>query len=125
MDRLRLDMDKSYFLCGDMDVQIYDEQFVDNLQNLGSFITKYDVKLLKYDTEDAAVSTAGKTPTVETKFMVKLELNLPWRPVLAWPWGVMFEIDPDTYKIVRHIESWDIDPVEGVKQIFRKATVKI
>jgi hypothetical protein len=24
--------------------------------------------------------------------MVKLELNLPWKPVLAWPWGVGYEI---------------------------------
>lgn len=59
------------------------------------------------------------------KVMVKLELNLPWKPVLAWPWGVKYLIDPDTFLITSHIESWDIAPWEGVKQIFRPPTVKI
>ena len=44
--------------------------------------------------------------------MVKLELNLPWKPVLAWPWGVTYTIDPTTYLIVNHKESWDIDAWE-------------
>ncbi|KAL3921333.1 MAG: hypothetical protein SGILL_002803 [Bacillariaceae sp.] len=136
MERIKEDFEKSYFLNGNMDVEIYDpdcefadpfvsfrgrDRFVDNLQNLGSFITKYDAKLIKYEDADASLDT----PTVETKVMVKLELNLPWFPVLAWPWGVTFEIDPDTFLVTRHVESWDIEPVEGVKQIFRKATVKI
>ena len=82
--------------------------------------------------------------------MVKLELNLPWKPILAWPWGVTYEIDPDSYLVTSHVESWDIEPWEvslataqmischvmlsyfnqrtinqGVKQIFRKPTVQI
>jgi hypothetical protein len=44
--------------------------------------------------------------------MVKLELNLPWKPVLAWPWGVKYYIDPKTYLITSHQESWDIAPWE-------------
>ena len=44
--------------------------------------------------------------------MVKLELNLPWKPVLAWPWGVEYSIDPDTFLITKHEESWDIEPWE-------------
>jgi hypothetical protein len=83
--------------------------------------------------------------------MVKLELNLPWKPILAWPWGVDYSIDPETFLITKHEESWDIEPWEvrsakfacfpvlflilshsslhmlrqGVKQIFRKPTTKI
>ena len=57
--------------------------------------------------------------------MVKLELNLPWKPILAWPWGVTYAIDPDTFCIVDHEESWDIEPWEGVKQIFRTPTLKL
>ena len=44
--------------------------------------------------------------------MVKLELNLPWKPVLAWPWGVSYEIDPETFLVTTHKESWDIEPWE-------------
>ena len=84
--------------------------------------------------------------------MVKLELNLPWKPVLAWPWGVRYDVDPNTFLVTSHVESWDIEPWEvsifiirivisnsalsqyffhhhsfdqGVKQIFRKPTVKL
>ena len=44
--------------------------------------------------------------------MVKLELNLPWKPILAWPWGVRYIVDPDTCLVTDHIESWDIPPLE-------------
>jgi len=133
LERIKLDNDRYYFLSGQVDSLSYDDncifadpfvsfsgtqRFVDNLQNLGSFITNYDVKLLKYD-------VTGDQLTVQTKLMVKLELNLPWKPILAWPWGVEYKIDETTYKITSHIESWDIEPLEGVKQIFRKPTLKI
>jgi hypothetical protein len=137
IQRINDDNDRSYFLSGIVDEQIYDkdcvfadpfvsfsgrDRFVDNLKNLGSFITKYDAKVIKYN---SPVVTEQKIPVVETKIMVKLELNLPWKPVLAWPWGVLYEIDPTTFLITRHEESWNIEPLEGVKMIFRKATVKL
>jgi hypothetical protein len=134
LTRIQLDNDRSYFLSGEVDKLIYDEdcvfadpfvsfkgrdRFVDNLANLGSFITKYSAKLLDYQVADDGSNE------VKTKVMVKLELNLPWKPVLAWPWGVRYEIDADTNLITVHEESWDIAPVEGVKQIFRKPTTQI
>ena len=63
--------------------------------------------------------------SIYLQIMVKLELNLPWKPILAWPWGVQYTIDPETNLIVDHKESWDIEALEGVKQIFRKPTVSI
>jgi hypothetical protein len=164
IERIQLDNDRSYFLSGEVDRLIYDEQcvfadpfvsfagrdrFVENLANLGSFITKYSAKMLDYQ-----VST--DETVVNSRVMVKLELNLPWKPVLAWPWGVRYEIDPETNLITTHRESWDIEPLEvrnesccgscvsghgnslmfslllvgwlveqGVKQIFRKATTQV
>jgi len=116
--RIQLDNDRSYFLSGDVDKLIYDEdcifadpfvsfngrdRFVDNLQNLGSFITKYSAKMIEYTEEENRVTT---------KVMVKLELNLPWKPVLAWPWGVTYGIDPETFLVTNHEEAWDIEPWE-------------
>mmetsp|Transcript_20883 Transcript_20883/g.37706 ORF Transcript_20883/g.37706 Transcript_20883/m.37706 type:complete len:266 (+) Transcript_20883:47-844(+) len=133
LKRIQLDNDRSYFLSGEVDRYIYDEEctfadpfvsfdgrdrFIDNLANLGSFITNYDAKMIKND-----VGKDGEE--VVTKVMVKLELNLPWKPVLAWPWGVTYVIDPETCLVISHVESWDIAPLEGVKQIFRKPTVKV
>lgn len=133
LKRIQLDNDRSYFLSGEVDRYIYDEQctfadpfvafdgrerFIDNLANLGSFITNYDAKMINYSVENNGAE-------VLTKVMVKLELNLPWKPVLAWPWGVKYLINPETYLVTDHIESWDIEAWEGVKQIFRPPTVKI
>ena len=94
------------------------DRFVENLSNLGSFITNYDARLISYEIKEEGTQ-------VKTKLMVKLELNLPWKPVLAWPWGVAYAVDPNTFLITQHVESWDISAFEGVKQIFRKPTVKI
>ena len=131
--RIELDNERQYFLSGQVDVEAYDpdclfadpfvsfrgrQRFVDNLANLGSFITKYSARPLGYEVSDDEC-------TVQTKIMVKLELNLPWKPILAWPWGVKYEIDPSSKLITAHIESWDIEPWAGVKQIFRKPTVTI
>jgi hypothetical protein len=145
LQRIQLDNDRFYFLSGQVDALSYDpdcyfadpfvgfrgtDRFVENLQNLGSFITNYDVKLLDYDTDGANTNTDGQDKDqnqnyVKTRLMVKLELNLPWKPILAWPWGVKYEIDNETFLIVSHIESWDIEALEGVKQVFRKPTLKL
>lgn len=133
-DRIERDItERSYFLSGQVDELIYAEdcvfadpfvsfegrdRFVSNLANLGSFITNYSAKLLSLDD--------SSSPTeVTTKLMVKLELNLPWKPVLAWPWGVRYVVDPSTFLITTHEESWDIEPLEGVLQIFRKPTTSV
>jgi hypothetical protein len=122
IQRLKEDNNRQYFLSGTVDELIYDEdctfsdpfvsfqgrrRFVDNLQNLGSFITKYSAKPLDYTQNDLDGPTV-----VQTKFMAKLQLNLPWKPILAWPWGVVCTIDPETKLIVKHQEIWDIAPWE-------------
>eukprot|EP00548_Thalassiothrix_antarctica_P008476 CAMPEP_0194137754 /NCGR_PEP_ID=MMETSP0152-20130528/7597_1 /TAXON_ID=1049557 /ORGANISM="Thalassiothrix antarctica, Strain L6-D1" /LENGTH=182 /DNA_ID=CAMNT_0038834897 /DNA_START=205 /DNA_END=753 /DNA_ORIENTATION=- len=128
-DRIKNDCQNDYFISGKVDAGIYDidcifadpfvsfsgrDRFITNLENLaGGFITEnYSTKLLNYETTSNDIVT--------TKLMVKLELNLPWKPILAWPWGVTYTIDPNTYLITKHEESWDIDPLEGVLQIFKK-----
>lgn len=120
MMRIKEDNQREYFLSGQVDKLIYDEEcefadpfvsfkgrdrFIENLENLGSFITEYSARPLSYDDQ-------SEENAVVTKFMVKLQLNLPWKPVLAWPWGVRCEIDPETCLIVLHKESWEIDAWE-------------
>lgn len=120
LTRIEMDNARSYFLSGEVDVEAYAEdcvfadpfvsfsgrtRFVDNLANLGSFITNYDARFLGYEVDEAGSK-------VQTKIMVKLELNLPWKPVLAWPWGVTYSIEPESFLITEHVESWDIEPLE-------------
>jgi hypothetical protein len=54
------------------------------------------------------------------RVMVKLQLNLPWKPVLAWPWSVTHVFSARGL-IAEHIEGWEIDPAAGVAQVFRPA----
>jgi Uncharacterized conserved protein (DUF2358) len=133
--RLQQDNERLYFLSGKMDVGIYDsncvfadpfvsfqgrDRFVANLQNLGSFISNYSAKPLSYSVDEETIVT--------TKFMVKLELNLPWRPVLAWPWGVKVSINPATYLVTRHEEMWDIEAWEvraGPAAILRQMSMHL
>ena len=87
-------------------------RFKENLDNLaGGFITDSDCRLLQFgaDGDDRFMSRA----------VVKLQLGLPWRPVLAWVWGVAYEINPDTGRVCRHLESWEVSAAEGVAQLFR------
>jgi len=155
LQRIKLDNERQYFLSGEVDRFAYDpdctfadpfvsfqgrDRFIDNLKNLGSFITEYDARMIRYDvvkdenyddTDELVILEGGKkideeyAAVVQTKVMVKLELNLPWKPILAWPWGVKYNINRSDFLITSHVESWDIDPWEGVKQIFRKPSSKI
>ena len=82
--RIQLDNDRSYFLSGKVDTLIYDpdcifsdpfvsfkgrDRFVDNLANLGSFITKYSAKMIDYTAEEPTSSVKTKVgPFLETFF---------------------------------------------------------
>jgi len=125
---------RAYFLTGCMDEELYDEQcefadpfvsfkgrqrFVDNLSNLaGGFITDSSTRTLESSSKAYDPAT-GAPPTYRTKLLVKLQLGLPWKPVLAWPWGVEHVFDPETMLIVRHIESWDVSAADGLRQLLR------
>ena len=67
LKRIQLDNDRSYFLSGEVDGLIYDDRctfadpfvsfdgrdrFIENLSNLGSFITNYDAKMIKFEVEN-------------------------------------------------------------------------
>ncbi|EKX50830.1 hypothetical protein GUITHDRAFT_103420 [Guillardia theta CCMP2712] len=97
LQRLQLEYEKNYFLSGDIDVSLYHpdclfadpfasfrgrERFRRNLSNLGLFVLSYRCRLL-------SLAQDPVDPNVfRSCVMVKLQLNLPWRPVLAWPWRV-------------------------------------
>lgn len=123
---------RPYFLTGEMDYNLYDEEcefadpfvsfegrkrFRENLRNLaGGFIVDSYTRTL--DTS-LTRGEGGAPSSYETRLLVKLQLGLPWRPVLAWPWGVEHVIDPASCRVVRHIEKWDVSAAEGVRQLLR------
>lgn len=133
--RLKKDYDRNYFVSGKIDEQLYApdcvfsdpfvsfvgrKRFIENLQNLGSFISGYDIRMISFEE-----SLSSNPPIVTTRLMVKLQLNLPWHPVLAWPWGVCHELDPSSFQIIVHRESWEVTAVEGLQQLFRSASPSV
>ena len=90
LQRIQDDNDRSYFLSGQVDEEIYDvdcvfrdpfvsfsgrERFVTNLANLGSFITKYSARVLQYDQPDDT--------TITTKVCSRSGIN-PRNPPHVW-----------------------------------------
>ncbi|CAM9245985.1 unnamed protein product, partial [Choristocarpus tenellus] len=127
---LRTDYDRVYFVTGEMDMNLYEDdcefadpfvafrglrRFKNNLDNLGSFME--DVKLDVTSWEETANS-------IKTKWRFRCVLGLPWRPTLAASGGTEHIFSPDTGRITRHVESWDIEPMDALKQLVRPGRKK-
>ena len=119
-----VDDPRPYFLTGKMDVALYDvecefadpfvsfrgrQRFKENLENLaGGFITDSSIRTLDTSSTDTSYTT---------RLLVRLQLGLPWKPVLAWPWGVEHVFDEQSGLIVQHIERWEVCPAERVTRL--------
>jgi hypothetical protein len=83
LKRIKLDNDRDYFLSGEVDSLIYAEtctfadpyvsfdgrdRFIDNLSNLGSFITNYDAKMINYDVGGDGRKIVTKVLRIATLF---------------------------------------------------------
>ncbi|OAP01502.1 hypothetical protein AXX17_AT3G04370 [Arabidopsis thaliana] len=44
-------------------------------------------------------------------------LKLPWRPLISINGNTVYDLDKD-FKIVRHVESWNVSALEAIGQIF-------
>jgi len=84
-NRLRDDYERDYFISGKIDRELYSpnclfadpfasfegrERFIDNLQNLGLFITGSDLKLLTFDQD-----FSNSPPSITTRIMVLTTYN--------------------------------------------------
>ena len=127
LQSLRDEYEREYFLSGEIDMSLFEEdclfsdpfagfrgkeRFKNNLENLSLFISRSQAKLLKLEV------TQRDPLIITSRVMVKLQLNLPWKPVLAWPWSVEY-VFSDRGLIAEHNEGWEVSAREGVAQVFR------
>uniref|UniRef100_A0A0G4FT86 SnoaL-like domain-containing protein n=1 Tax=Chromera velia CCMP2878 TaxID=1169474 RepID=A0A0G4FT86_9ALVE len=142
-ERLRKDYDRVYFVTGDMDLDLYEadclfadpfvsftglSRFKKNLDNLGAFMEDVDLKLTDWKTKKEQMEETNaktKADVVRTKWRFRCTLGLPWRPTLAARGGTDHYFSPDTGRIVRHVEQWDIDPWDALKQLLRPGKQKV
>eukprot|EP00884_Botryococcus_braunii_P014047 jgi/Botrbrau1/22643/Bobra.176_1s0065.1 len=89
------------------------QRFKRNVSNLGGLLEGIKLELLDWK-EDG--------DEIRTKWRFSAILGLPWRPRLAAAGGTTHVIDPGTGKVVKHIESWDIEPGKVVRQLLKPAS---
>eukprot|EP00965_Chrysotila_dentata_P102107 3370524-Pleurochrysis_carterae.AAC.1 len=86
------------------------QRFQDNLQNLAGGCSllvlptvtecmrfRFPAKqkqLAQFERWLWPLAASGVPTSYKTRLLVKLQLGLPWKPVLAWPWGVEHVFDP-------------------------------
>lgn len=122
--RLKMDFDRFYFVTGQMDLDLYEEdctfadpfvafqgrqRFKNNLDNLGSLMQNVSLDVTGW--EDAESS-------LKTKWRFKCVLGLPWKPILAASGGTEFFFS-GSGRIERHVESWDIEPMDALRQLIK------
>jgi hypothetical protein len=111
-----------YFITGQLADEIYCEEclFADptiqftglglykqNLQLLIPFLVSPKVQLVGLEQSDGGVCA---TWTLDTS------LKLPWRPHIFVNGTTEYSIDSN-FQIVRHVERWDISPVQAVLMV--------
>ncbi|KAJ7571031.1 hypothetical protein O6H91_01G146000 [Diphasiastrum complanatum] len=122
---IRRDFETSYFVTGDMSMNIYelDCEFVDpfvsfkglkrfktNVSNLGSFMEESNLKVLDWQEDEDKIYARWRFNCV---------LALPWRPILAATGSTQYYFNKLSGKIYRHVEMWDISPVDGLRQLVK------
>lgn len=129
---IREDFDQhAYFITGDICDQIYDSQcfFADptvkfsglakwkgNLKLLVPFLINPKIQLLNLEQD------AKNSSILHAQWTLQTSLKLPWRPFLDVIGATKYVLNGDANQVVRHIESWNITPVQAIKQVLTPAS---
>lgn len=119
------DYDKGYFVTGNVSSGVYEEdcefadpagsfkslkRFKNNCSNFGSLLEKSDVKLVKSE-------------ELSDKFVAywrfSCVLKFPWRPILSSTGFTEYYFDPESGRICRHVENWDVPKMTLLGQVFK------
>jgi hypothetical protein len=126
---IKADYNENYFISGKGSLSAYDpncifadpfasfsgvNRFKNNVSNLGSLLK--DIKL------DITEFTETENNEIITKWKFSSILMLPWRPRLAAAGGTTHVLSPDTGLVIKHIESWDIEPGRVVKSLLKPSS---
>ncbi|AES61264.1 putative NTF2-like domain-containing protein [Medicago truncatula] len=125
---IKSDYDNDYFVTGNFTSSIYTENcifedptikfsgrdlYARNLKLLVPFFDCASIKLLKIEKE-----VESDTNFLRASWKLRTNLKLPWRPLIAIDGSTSYELNED-FKIVRHVESWNVSALEAVLQIFK------
>ncbi|CAK8572360.1 unnamed protein product [Lathyrus sativus] len=124
---IKSDYDNAYFVTGNFTSSIYAENcifedptikfsgrelYARNLKLLVPFFDRASIRLLKIEKD-----VKSDTNFLRASWKLRTNLKLPWRPLIAIDGSTSYELD-DNFKIIRHVESWNVSALEAVLQIF-------
>ncbi|XP_021742291.1 uncharacterized protein LOC110708468 isoform X2 [Chenopodium quinoa] len=102
---LKSDYDNAYFVTGR-------ELYSRNLQLLVPFFEQPSIVLKSIEK-----GVDADRDFVLANWSLRTYLKLPWRPLIAIEGSTTYDLN-DEYKIVRHLERWNVSALEAVGQIF-------
>ncbi|GAV83887.1 DUF2358 domain-containing protein [Cephalotus follicularis] len=125
VDTIKEDFERSYFVTGKLTIDAYEDdcEFADpagsfkglkrfkrNCSNFGSLIEKSNMKLIKWeDFEDKGVG----------HWRFSCIMSFPWRPILSATGYTEYYFDPQSGKVCRHVEHWNVPKMTLLKQLLK------
>ncbi|KAJ0258662.1 Nuclear transport factor 2 [Hirschfeldia incana] len=125
VDSIKHDFKRSYFVTGDLTPAVYEEkcEFADpagsfkgltrfkrNCSNFGSLIEKSNMKLMKWENFEEKGVGHWKFSCV---------MSFPWKPILSATGYTEYYFDPESGKVCRHVEHWNVPKIALFKQLLR------
>ncbi|KAI3846808.1 hypothetical protein MKW92_001707 [Papaver armeniacum] len=122
---IKEDFERSYFVTGNLTLDAYEEEcefadpassfkglrrFKRNCSNFGSLVENSKMKLMKW--EDFDVKGIGH-------WRFSCTLLFPWRPILSATGYTEYYFDPQSGRVCRHIEHWNVPKSALFKQMLR------
>ncbi|KAL5572926.1 hypothetical protein UlMin_022523 [Ulmus minor] len=122
---IKEDFERSYFVTGNLTLDAYEEEcefadpassfrglrrFKRNCTNFGLLLEKSNMKLTKWeDFEDKGIG----------HWRFSCILSFPWKPILSASGYTEYFFDPESGKVCRHEEHWNVPKMALLKQILR------
>ncbi|XP_010463976.1 PREDICTED: uncharacterized protein LOC104744599 [Camelina sativa] len=127
MGILRSDYGTAYFVTGIFTSAIYSDNCIfedPTISFQGTELYERNLRLLVPFLEDASIelqhmekSESSQRIYILATWKLRTYLKLPWRPLISINGKTVYDLDRD-FKIVRHVESWNVSALEAIGQIF-------
>ncbi|ESQ49591.1 hypothetical protein EUTSA_v10021425mg [Eutrema salsugineum] len=127
MGILTTDYGNAYFVTGIFTCAVYSDDCIfedPTISFQGTDLYERNLRLLVPFLEDASIelqnmekSVSSQINYIRATWKLRTYLKLPWRPLISINGSTVYELDGD-FKIVRHVESWNVSAVEAIRQIF-------
>ncbi|WCJ41926.1 hypothetical protein M5689_022762 [Euphorbia peplus] len=124
---LKADYHNAYFVTGNFTSSIYSQDclFQDpTISFRGTDLYLRNLRLLVpfFDSPSIALHNIqrgadSETTCVLATWELRTYLKFPWKPLICIDGSTTYEVN-DEFKVVRHVESWNVSALEAIGQIF-------